>query len=51
MGIPLDHDVRVVGKPNRALVRQLSVAVFQQGVVPLLVGGGSRFAKTAGAFP
>ena len=46
MRIPLDHDVRVISQPNRATVRQLTIAVFQQYVVPLLVSARAWFAKT-----
>ena len=39
--IPLDHDVRIVGQPDRAVRRQLAVVILEYGLVPALVGLGA----------
>ena len=48
MGVPLDHDVRVVSQPNRAMLGDRALVVLQQGVVPALVNGASGFAQAVG---
>ncbi len=45
MRIPLDHDVRVVGQPDRAALGQPAFAVLQQHLVPLAVDVRARLAE------
>ncbi len=45
MRIPLDHDVRVVGQPDRAALWQPAFAVLQQHLVPLAVDVRARLAE------
>ena len=40
--VPLDHDVRVVGQPDRAVRRQSAVAIAQHRLVPAAVGRRAR---------
>ena len=42
MRIPLDHDVRVIGEPDRALRWFTAFAKFEHHLVPLLVRFGAR---------
>src|SRR5688572_1771272 len=43
--IPLDHEVRVVREPDRAVRRRLAVAEAQHGVMPFLVRVGAGLSK------
>ena len=48
MGIPLDHDVRVIGEPDRAVFGRLATPVVQQLLVPALVDRATGLAQTVG---
>ena len=48
MGVPLDHDVRVVGQPNRTAFGQFAIAVFQQHFMPFGIGGRTGLVEAFG---
>ena len=48
MRIPLDHDVRVVGQPDRAVFRWHAIAEPQQGLLPAFIHRAAGFAQAVG---
>ena len=46
MGVPLDHDVRIDGQPDRAVAGHRVAVIAAHRVVPALIGLGPRLGET-----